>query len=138
MQCIRRLVSFTLQKVSSLAVVSRSSKCEGTACGNDSKGDRYMGVCYQDGCDFNSYRMGERSFFGNCADFERDTSKPRSAVTQFFTHDNTDTGDLSEIRRCYVQEGKVVPNSIQHCWAQALAPRSQTTSAASKGASSGI
>ena len=29
-------------------------------------------------------------------------------VTQFITSDGTDNGDLSEIRRLYVQDGKVI------------------------------
>merc|ERR1712232_1425125 len=37
-----------------------------------------------------------------------DTSKPFTIVTQFITSDNTDTGDLVEIRRKYVQGGKVI------------------------------
>jgi len=44
--------------------------------------------------------------------FALDTSKPMTVVTQFLTHDGSDTGDLSEIRRFYVQAGKVVPNSV--------------------------
>ena len=35
-------------------------------------------------------------------------------VTQFITSDNTDSGDLSEIRRVWVQDGKVIqtPESL--------------------------
>lgn len=80
-------------------------------CGDNSKGERYMGVCDKDGCDFNSYRMGDTSFYGHGSDFKVDTSKPVTVVTQFLTSDGTDGGDLSEIRRFYVQDGKVVPNS---------------------------
>ena len=32
-------------------------------------------------------------------------------VTQFITEGNTDDGDLIDIRRFYVQDGKVIPNS---------------------------
>jgi len=32
-------------------------------------------------------------------------------VTQFLTTDGTDTGDLKEIRRFYVQDGKEIPNA---------------------------
>lgn len=35
-----------------------------------------------------------------------------TVVTQFITSDGTDDGDLIEIRRIYVQDGKVIPNSI--------------------------
>jgi len=34
-----------------------------------------------------------------------------TVVTQFITHDGTDTGDLVDIRRFYVQNGEVIPNS---------------------------
>jgi len=88
------------------------TKCEGTACGDNVKGERYMGICDKDGCDFNAYRMGDKSFYGNGADFQVDSSKPMTVVTQFWTHDGTDTGELSEIRRFYVQDGRVVPNSV--------------------------
>jgi len=40
-----------------------------------------------------------------------DTSKPITVVTQFITEDDTDTGALKEIRRFYVQDGTVIPNS---------------------------
>ena len=33
-------------------------------------------------------------------------------VTQFHTHDGTDTGDLVEVRRIYVQDGQVITNSV--------------------------
>jgi len=87
------------------------TKCEGTTCGDNAKGERYLGMCDKDGCDFNSYRMGDTSFFGQGSDFKIDSSKPVTIVTQFLTHDGTDTGDLSEVRRFYVQDGVVVPNS---------------------------
>jgi len=40
-----------------------------------------------------------------------DTSKPVTVVTQFLTTDGTDAGDLAEVRRFYVQDGRVIPNS---------------------------
>eukprot|EP00418_Pyrodinium_bahamense_P075797 CAMPEP_0179058146 /NCGR_PEP_ID=MMETSP0796-20121207/24700_1 /TAXON_ID=73915 /ORGANISM="Pyrodinium bahamense, Strain pbaha01" /LENGTH=465 /DNA_ID=CAMNT_0020754889 /DNA_START=90 /DNA_END=1485 /DNA_ORIENTATION=- len=73
---------------------------------------RYKGVCDRDGCDYNSYRLGNETFFGKGPQFTIDTSKPVTVVTQFITHDNTDTGDLVEIRRIYVQDGKVIKNSV--------------------------
>jgi len=85
--------------------------CEGSECGDNLKNERYKGVCDKDGCDFNSYRMGEKSFFGPGSDFTVDSSKPITIVTQFITTDGTDNSDLHEIRRYYVQNGKVIPNS---------------------------
>lgn len=87
------------------------TKCDGVMCGDNKKGQRYDGICDKDGCDYNSYRMGDADFYGAGADFKVDTTKPLTIVTQFLTTDGTDTGDLSEIRRLYVQDGKVVPNS---------------------------
>merc|ERR1719203_1245788 len=83
-------------------------KCEGTDCGDNGKGERYDGVCDKDGCDINPYRMGNSEFYGRGAQFTLDTLKPMTVVTQFLTTDGTDSGDLSEIRRFYVQDGKVI------------------------------
>ncbi|KAG8966593.1 hypothetical protein FRC03_011649 [Tulasnella sp. 419] len=63
----------------------------------------------KDGCDFNSYRNGDTTFYGNRGLI--DTTKKMSIITQFYTIDGTDMGILSEIRRVYVQDGKVVQNS---------------------------
>jgi len=87
------------------------TKCEGTTCGDNAGGERYSGICDKDGCDFNNYRMGDMSFYGQGPSFDVDTTKPMTVVTQFLTHDGTDTGDLSEIRRFYVQDGRVIENS---------------------------
>ena len=35
-----------------------------------------------------------------------------TVVTQFITSDGTDNGDLIEMRRLYVQNGKVIQNSF--------------------------
>ncbi|KAJ3006091.1 hypothetical protein HKX48_000305, partial [Thoreauomyces humboldtii] len=71
--------------------------------------DRQKGVCDKDGADFNSYRLGDTTFYGPGK--KVDTTKPFTVVTQFITSDGTDNGDLVEIRRIYVQNGKVIPNS---------------------------
>jgi len=83
------------------------TKCEGVTCGDGDQ--RYEGICDKDGCDWNSYRLGNTSFYGN--GFAVDSSRPVTVVTQFLTSDGTDSGALSEIRRFYVQDGHVVPNS---------------------------
>jgi len=87
------------------------TKCEGSECGDNDAGERYLGICDKDGCDYNSYRMGEQSFYGAGSDFAVDSSRQFSIVTQFITTDGTDEGDLAEIKRFYVQDGKVVPKS---------------------------
>merc|ERR1712039_769405 len=83
-------------------------KCEGTACGDNDKGERYEGVCDKDGCDINPFRMGNETFYGKGPGFAVDTTKPMTVVTQFLTTDGTDEGDLSEIRRFYVQDGHII------------------------------
>jgi cellulose 1,4-beta-cellobiosidase len=82
--------------------------CEGTGI-TPCTGDECSTTCDQAGCDFNSFRMGNTSFYG--PGMVVDTTKPITVVTQFLTSDNTTTGELSEIRRFYVQNGKVIPNS---------------------------
>ncbi|KAF8148468.1 cellobiohydrolase I [Crassisporium funariophilum] len=86
--------------------VGGQSRCTGDACGTT---DRYASVCDPDGCDFNSYRMGDTSFYGMGKTV--DTSKKFTVVTQFITDTGTATGNLKEIRRVYVQNGVVIQNS---------------------------
>eukprot|EP00441_Pelagodinium_beii_P005771 CAMPEP_0197705576 /NCGR_PEP_ID=MMETSP1338-20131121/126511_1 /TAXON_ID=43686 ORGANISM="Pelagodinium beii, Strain RCC1491" /NCGR_SAMPLE_ID=MMETSP1338 /ASSEMBLY_ACC=CAM_ASM_000754 /LENGTH=1321 /DNA_ID=CAMNT_0043289485 /DNA_START=186 /DNA_END=4151 /DNA_ORIENTATION=- len=86
--------------------------CEGTECGDNEAGERYQGLCDKDGCDINPFRMGNVTFYGKGPEFTINTLKPMTVVTQFLTHDGTDTGDLSEIRRFYVQDGKVVHSPV--------------------------
>jgi len=81
-------------------------RCSGTDCGDGD--NRYSGVCDKDGCDLNPYRAGVQNFYGPGSTI--DTSKPITVVTQFITKDGTDNGDLQEIRRIWVQGGKVVAN----------------------------
>ncbi|KAF2136299.1 glycoside hydrolase family 7 protein [Aplosporella prunicola CBS 121167] len=84
--------------------------CDGDNCGGTYSATRYAGDCDPDGCDFNSYRMGDTSFYGEGKTV--DTKSKFTVVTQFITADGTDNGALSEIRRFYVQGGKVIPNSV--------------------------
>ncbi|EAW06831.1 putative 1,4-beta-D-glucan-cellobiohydrolyase [Aspergillus clavatus NRRL 1] len=83
--------------------------CNGDSCGGTYSSDRYGGTCDPDGCDFNSYRQGNKSFYG--PGMTVDTKKKMTVVTQFLTNDGTATGTLSEIKRFYVQDGKVIANS---------------------------
>ncbi|OOQ84669.1 putative 1,4-beta-D-glucan cellobiohydrolase A [Penicillium brasilianum] len=83
--------------------------CEADACGGTYSSSRYAGTCDPDGCDFNPYRMGNETFFGPGKTV--DTNSKMTVVTQFITSDNTATGTLSEIKRIYVQNGKVIANS---------------------------
>lgn len=85
-------------------------QCSGEECGDSELGARYQGLCDKDGCDFNSWRMGSRGFFG--PGMTVDTSRPITVVTQFVTNDGSDYGDLAQIRRFYVQDGQVIDNSM--------------------------
>jgi len=77
-------------------------------CGDNASGNRYDGVCDKDGCDINPYRMGVEDFYGRGDEYAVNTLKPMTVVTQFLTTDGTDTGDFSEMRRLYIQDGKIV------------------------------
>lgn len=88
--------------------VTSQTQCSGQACGDNDKGQRYAGICDKDGGDFNPFRLGDKTFYGSGADFAIDTTQKMTVVTQFLTADNTTTGDLVEIRRLYVQNGKVI------------------------------
>jgi len=87
--------------------VTSQSRCSGTDCGDGD--NRYGGVCDKDGCDFNSYRMGNTGFLGPGKTVN--TNAKFTVVTQFITSTGTASGTLSEIRRIYVQGGKVIANS---------------------------
>jgi cellulose 1,4-beta-cellobiosidase len=86
--------------------VSGQYRCTGSQCAINS---RYEGVCDPDGCDFNSFRMGDQSYYG--AGLKVNTNSKFTVVTQFLTSNNSTSGTLSEIRRLYVQNGKVIQNS---------------------------
>jgi len=88
--------------------VEKLYRCEGIDCGDNDKGQRYDGVCDKDGCDINPYRMGNTNFYGRGPEYAVNTLKPMTVVTQFLTTDGTDSGDLSEIRRFYVQDDMVI------------------------------
>lgn len=76
------------------------------SCGD--KDNRYKGQCDKDGCDLNAYRAGVKDFFGPGSNFKVDTTKPLTVVTQFHTTDGTENGDLKEIKRIFVQDGKEI------------------------------
>ncbi|KAK5163357.1 uncharacterized protein LTR77_010730 [Saxophila tyrrhenica] len=103
-------------EANSISAAYTPHPCDGNGlveCTSDAEcgvGDnRYKGTCDRDGCDFNSFRLGNESFYGP-GDIV-DTGSKMTVVTQFITSDNTDTGDLTAIRRVYVQGGKVIANS---------------------------
>ena len=44
-------------------------RCSGEDCGDSSKDQRYNGVCDKDGCDLNTYRVGNHNFYGEGSNF---------------------------------------------------------------------
>ncbi|KAI1856510.1 uncharacterized protein JN550_013772 [Neoarthrinium moseri] len=87
--------------------ITQVYKCSGAACGT---GNKYASVCDKDGCDFNPYRLGQTRFYQPNATV--DTTRPFTVVTQFLTTNGTDQGDLKEIRRLYVQDGRIIDNAV--------------------------
>ncbi|KAJ3775865.1 cellulase CEL7A [Lentinula raphanica] len=86
--------------------VTEQTACTGSTC---SSPNSTAGVCDQAGCDFNSYRLGDTTFYG--PGMTVDTTQPFTVVTQFVSSNNESTGTLSAIRRLYVQNGVVIQNS---------------------------
>merc|ERR1712151_1298429 len=85
--------------------VNGHTRCEGDDCGNKDD-NRFKGVCDKNGCDVQTFRLGNKEFYGKGGTV--DTSQKITVVTQFITEDGTDTGALKEIRRHYVQNGKKI------------------------------
>ncbi|EGG07059.1 family 7 glycoside hydrolase [Melampsora larici-populina 98AG31] len=75
------------------------STCMGDQCPEGPKG-------FCAGCDFNPYRLGSTDFFGPGKTV--DSTLPLKIVTQFITDSY---GDLAEIKRIYVQEGRIIQNA---------------------------
>ena len=81
--------------------VDQQTSCTGDSCTN---------TCDSAGCDFNSWRMGNETFYG--PGMTIDTKSKITVVTQFVTDDNTNQGNLIQINRFYVQDGEQIPNSF--------------------------
>lgn len=79
--------------------------CEEDNCSGTYSSNRYAGVCDPDGCDFNSYRQGNKDFYGPGKTVN--TNSKFTVVTQFLGSGST----LESIRRFYVQGGKTIANS---------------------------
>lgn len=69
-------------------------------------------MCDKNGCDFNPYREGAHNFYGPGPQYTIDSTKPVTVVTQFITTDGTDTGELKEMRRFYIQDNKTIKNPM--------------------------
>merc|ERR1711913_55912 len=66
------------------------------------------GLCDKNGCDIQSYRLGNKNFFGPGSDFQVDSTKPITVTTQFITNDGSDHGKLTEVKQFYTQNGKTI------------------------------
>jgi len=82
-------------------------RCHGNDCGDNGE-TRFKGVCDKNGCDIQSWRFGERHFYGPGSGFDIDSNKPVTVTTQFITDDGTDDGTIVEARQFYTQHGKTV------------------------------
>ena len=91
--------------------VEGQTRCEGIDCGDDASNQRYSGICDKDGCDFNPYRLGNRTFYGPTGNVI-DSTRPFTVITQFITSNGTDSGDLALIKRIWKQDGRVYQNSV--------------------------
>ncbi|KAK7737656.1 hypothetical protein SLS63_002785 [Diaporthe eres] len=65
------------------------------------------GVCDKSGCSMNPYKMGHPEYYG--LDLEVDTTRPFTVVTQF---PSDQSGQLTAIRRLYIQDGKTIEMPI--------------------------
>jgi cellulase len=78
-------------------------KCTGEdECGQD------VGVCDEWGCSYNPYLNGAHDYYG--PGLKVDTTRKFTVKTVFVTDNGESTGTLTEIRRTYVQDGKVIEN----------------------------
>ncbi|KAI2615853.1 concanavalin A-like lectin/glucanase domain-containing protein [Hypoxylon sp. NC1633] len=90
--------------------------CTGAECG-------YLGVCAKSGCEYNTWKLGNQTFYGpNTADanandtttaaaaakFTIDTTRPFTVTTQFM---ESFQGRLNEVRRLYAQDGATIANA---------------------------
>jgi cellulase len=77
-------------------------------------------VCDQSGCGYNPYRLDNPDYYGPHGVV--DTTRPFTVTTQFipaaeeknFGFSGGSGSDLVEIRRLYVQDGRVIPNAPTH------------------------
>jgi cellulose 1,4-beta-cellobiosidase len=75
--------------------------CKGESCGGTYSEDRYAGTCDPDGCDWNPYRLGSKTFYGPGSQFKIDSTKKVTVVTQFPASGSS----VTAIRRFYIQNG---------------------------------
>ncbi|KZL85384.1 glycosyl hydrolase family 7 [Colletotrichum incanum] len=76
-------------------------KCTGEEC-------EKTGVCDKSGCSWNPNAVNATDYYGRGDNFKVDTTRKFTVVTQF----PSENGELKELRRMYIQDGKVIQNSV--------------------------
>ncbi|KAK1952076.1 family 7 glycosyl hydrolase [Colletotrichum sublineola] len=76
-------------------------KCVGDEC-------EQAGVCDKAGCSWNPNVINATHYYGTGDKFTVDTTRKFTVVTQF----PSENGKLKELRRLYVQDGKVIQNNV--------------------------
>ena len=66
------------------------------------------GQCDPYGCGFNTYARGDKYFYGRGPGYQVDSTQRFTVVTRFVTVDGTDNGDLKEMQRFYIQNGRTI------------------------------
>ncbi|KAI1335218.1 glycoside hydrolase family 7 protein [Xylariaceae sp. FL0016] len=78
--------------------------CKDGECGS-------LGVCDKSGCGYNTYSLGNKTFYGPSRNNTIDTTRPFTVTTQFLTQYGKPDNILNEIRRVYTQDGRVIENA---------------------------
>ncbi|RYP73536.1 hypothetical protein DL771_003575 [Monosporascus sp. 5C6A] len=78
--------------------VTSAYLCDGEECKSE-------GVCDKSGCGWNPYRVGQPDYYGRGEEFDVDTTRPFTVVTQFPADSE---GKLESIHRIYVQDGEII------------------------------
>ena len=74
-----------------------------SVCDNETCDNRYESFCDKDGCDLNSYRGGNTTFYGP-GSYPIDSTKKMTIVTQFRTKNNKTFDDpMVEMTRIFIQ-----------------------------------
>ena len=71
--------------------VTQQTECSGDECSSNTD-NRHDSACDKEGCDLNSYRMGNTTFLGE--GMTGDTTQTITVFTQFITSDNTTSGEM--------------------------------------------
>jgi hypothetical protein len=82
------------------------------SCSKTGQFSRSNGECSSNGCGFNPFRFGAETLYGNGSQFEIDSSKKLTVVTQFLSSG----GSMNEVRRLYIQDKKIVPIPVLEIW----------------------